>query len=175
MKECTRLSVILALEIIALEIGAYTYAALLYQERSHVLLETGVLCLVSANIGIIVTRPKAQVASSWVIAVGILALSIGVYFLTALEYHERAYTALGIGILCLLGGFAGIIMLRSIAAALSGMMVLGMLALGIGVYFLTILDYHGRAYMVLGTGVLCLLGSLVGSIVTQYKARISDR
>jgi hypothetical protein len=170
MKKFTRLSIVMALEVVALEIGAYTYAALLYKERSRVLLETAILCLFGVIIGTLVTRrSRAQAASLKTIAFGIVAFSIGIFFLTVMEYHERAYTVLGIGILCLLGGFAGVLVLRSMAAVLSGVTLLGFVVLGMGVYFLTALGYHGRAFMVLGTGILCLLGSFVGMFVTQYR------
>ncbi len=170
MKKTSRLSIVIALEIIALEIGAYTYAALLYHDRRHVLLLTGLLCLVAGIIGSVVTRAKAQ-ATSWAILVlGLIALGIGLYFLVDLHYHERAAAAIGIGVLGLLGGLAGLIIPRSRAAALGGMLVLGLVTLSIGLYCLTVLGYHGRAYMVLGTGTLCLLGSLAGFIVIQYRA-----
>lgn len=175
MKKSSRFWIVIALESIALEIGAYTYAALLFQERSHVLLLTGLLCLFAGMIGTVVTRAKAQAHSSAILVLGLVALSIGLYFQVVLDYHERAYTVLGIGILGLLGGFVGIIMPRSRAATLYGLLVLSLVALSIGLYFLTILGYHGRAYMVLGTGTLCLLGSLLGLIVTHYRADTAGR
>ena len=145
MKKTSGLSLVIALEIIALEIGAYTYAALLYHDRRHVLLLTGLLCLVAGIIGTVVTRAKAQATSCAILLLGFL------------------------------GGLAGIIIPRSMAAALGGLLVLGLVTLSIGLYCLTILGYHGRAYMVLGTGTLCLLGSLVGIIVNQYRAHTAGR
>lgn len=85
------------------------------------------------------------------------------------DFHKRAYTTLGIGILGLLGGCGGIILPRSRVAVFYGLLILGLIALSIGLYFLAILGYHGRAYMVLGTGTLCLLGSLFGLIVSHYR------
>ena len=175
MKKTSGLSLVIALEIIALEIGAYTYAALLYHDRRHVLLLTGLLCLVAGIIGTVVTRAKAQATSCAILLLGLIALSIGLYFRVDLHYHERAAAALGIGVLGFLGGLAGIIIPRSMAAALGGLLVLGLVTLSIGLYCLTILGYHGRAYMVLGTGTLCLLGSLVGIIVNQYRAHTAGR
>jgi hypothetical protein len=165
MKKTSRLSL-----VIALEIGAYTYAALLYHDRRHVLLLTVLLCFAAGIIGTVVTRAKAGAASCAILVLGLIALSIGLYFRVDLHYHERAAAALGIGVLGFLGGLAGIIIPRSRAATLGGMVVLGLVILSIGLYCLTVLGYHGRAYMVLGTGTLYLLGSLAGFIVIQYRA-----
>lgn len=170
MKKTSRLSIVIALEIIALEIGAYTYAALLFHDRRHVLLLTGLLCFVAGMIGTVVTRAKAQAASCAILVLGLIALGIGLYFRIHLHYHERTVAALGIGALGFLGGLAGIIIPRSRIAALGGLLALGLVTLSIGLYWLTVLGYHGRAYLVLGTGTLCLLGSLAGFIVIQYKA-----
>jgi hypothetical protein len=170
LHKSTRFWLIIVLEIIALGIGAYTYAALHHHERLHVLLLTGLLCLLAGVIGTIVTHAKTHVLSFAILVLGVIALGIGLYFLAVLGYHERGYLTLGVGILGLLGGFAGMVMHRPIAA-LCGMLVFGIVALSIGLYLKTILDYHGRAYMVLGAGTFCLIGSLAGMIVTQYRAR----
>src|SRR5690242_20719429 len=102
MKKSAKFWIVFTLEVIALEIGAYTYAALSYQERLHVLLLTGLLCLWAAIVGIAVTRSKAQAIPSAILVLGIIALNIGFYFQVSLGYHERAYAALGIGILGLI-------------------------------------------------------------------------
>jgi hypothetical protein len=169
MKKSSRVWMVIALESIALEIGAYTSAALLYQARLKLLVLMGLLCLLAGMIGIVVTRAKAQVPSAVILVLGLVALGIGLYFRLVLHYHERAYTALGIGILGLLGGCGGIILPRSRAAVFYGLLIFGLSALSTGLYFLTILGYHGRAYMVLGTGTLCLLGSLLGLIVSHHR------
>jgi hypothetical protein len=105
MKKISRLSIVIALEIIALEIGAYTYAALLFHDRRHVLLLTALLCLVAGMIGTVVTRAKAQAASCAILVLGLIALGIGLYFRVDLHYHERAAAALGIGVLGFLGAW----------------------------------------------------------------------
>ncbi len=118
VKKSPRFWIVLALEVIALEIGAY--AALFHQEHLQVFLLTSLLCLCAAIIGIAVTRAKAQAISSMILVLGIIAFSIGLYFLT-------------------------------------------------------VLSYHGHAYLMLGTGTLCLLVSLTGTIVTQYRAYTARR
>ena len=170
MKQTARIWTIITLEIIALAIGAYTYAALQYQERLHVVLLTGLLFLLASMIGTVVTRAQAQAASCAIFVLGLLALGIGLYFLVGLHYDERASATLGMGVLGFLGGLAGMILPRSVAAVLGGLLVLGLVILSIGLYCLTVLGYHGRAYMVLGMGILYLLGSCVGIIVSHYRA-----
>ncbi len=170
MKKSIRFFVIIALVVIALEIGAYIYAALFFRERFHVLVITVALCCLGGFLGSIVTRPKAQVVSVGLMIVGLIALGSAFYLLYAFNYHERTYTILGVGILCFLGGLAGII-IRSISDALFGMIVLGIIALSIGLYFLIGLHYHGRAYTMLGIGAAGILGSLITGIIIRYKSR----
>ncbi len=136
MKKTSRLSLVIALEIIALGIVASTYAALLYHDRWHVLLLTGLLCLVAGIIGTVVTRAKALATSCAILVLGLIALGIGLYFRVDLHYDERAAAVLGIGVLGFLGGLAGIIIPRSRAVALGGLLVLGLVTtLSIGLLF----------------------------------------
>jgi len=135
MKKTSRLSLVIALEIIALEIGASTYAALLYHDLQHVLLLTGLLCLVAGMIGTVVTRAKARATSCAILVLGLIALGIGLYFRVDLHYDERAAAALGIGMLGFLGGLAGMIIPRSRAIALGGLLVFGLVPLSIGFLF----------------------------------------
>ncbi len=169
MKKSIRFSVIIALVVIAIEIGAYIYAALFFRERFHVLLITFSLCCLGGFLGSIVTRRKAQIVSVGIMISGLIALSTGLYLLYAFHYHERAYTILGAGILCFLGGLAGTTV-RSISDTLFGMIVLDIVALSIGLYFLIGLHYHGRAYTMLGIGAFGILVSLIISIIIRYKS-----
>src|SRR5258708_12884651 len=130
-------TVIVFLEVIAIEIGVYAYAALNHQEQLHVIILTVGLCLLGGVVGAIVTHSKTQAISFGLIVCGIASLGIGTYFMTSLDYHERAIFTLGIGILCIIGGIAGIIVARSRIAALSGVAVLGIVAFRFGVYFFT--------------------------------------
>ncbi len=166
-------TVIVFLEVIALEIGVYAYAALNHQEQLHVIILTVGLCLLGGVVGAIVTHSKTQAISFGLIVCGIASLGIGTYFMTSLDYHERAIFTLGIGILCIIGGIAGIIVARSRIAVLSGVAGLGIVALSVGIYFLTALGFHNVAYMILGTGVLCLLGGLAGIIIARSRAQVT--
>jgi hypothetical protein len=169
MEKSRRFSNIIALVIIALEIGAYIYAALFFRERFHVFLITLFLCGLGGLLGGIVTRPKALAISVGIMLLGLITFGSGVYLLHAFRVHERAYAILGIGILCFVGGLAGIT-IRSISATLYGMIVLGFIALSIGLYFRVGLNYHGRAYILLGIGAFGILGGLITFIVIRYKS-----
>jgi hypothetical protein len=54
-----------------------------------------------------------------VIALGIIALAVGVYYLTGTGglHPARAYAGIGVGILLLIGGVVGMFMARPKAAA----------------------------------------------------------
>ena len=167
-------SIFVFLEVIALEIGVYAYAALKRQERLHVLILTVSLCLLGGLVGAIVTHSKKQAISFAVIVCGIASLVIGIYFRTSLDYHERAIFTLGVGILCIIGGIARFVIDRSRIAALSGVAGLGIVALSAGIYFLMALKHQYVAYMILGTGILCLLGGLAGIVIGRSKAQASS-
>jgi len=52
-----------------------------------------------------------------VIAVGIIALAVGVYYLTGGLHPARAYTGLGVGVVLLIARVAGMFMTRFKAVA----------------------------------------------------------
>ena len=170
MKISRRFALILALVAIAIGIGVYIYATLFFRERLHVLIITVALCCLSVVLGIIVTRPNMRFVSIGIMILGIVAIGISLYLLHAFQLHERAYTILGIGILCFLGGLAGIIT-QSIITTLSGMVVLGIVALSIG-FNLASLDFHRRAFVVLGIGAFGILCGLIGIIIIQVNSRV---
>ena len=163
----------LALVVIAIGIGVYIYATLLFQERLHVLVITLALCCLSVILGYIVTRPNMQAVSLVLLILGIGAMGVSIYLLHTFQIHERAYTILGIGILCVLGSLAGIFT-QSIIATLFGMVMLGLIAFSIGLN-LASLDYHRRAYVVLGLGAFGILCGLIGIILIQVKSRAASR
>ena len=52
-----------------------------------------------------------------VMALGVIALAVGVYYLTGGQHPARAYTGLGVGVVLLIAGVAGMFMTRSKAVA----------------------------------------------------------
>ena len=173
MKITRRFALMLALVAIAIGIGVYIYATLFFRERLHVLVITLALCCLGAVLGYIVTRPNMQAVSIGLTVLGIGAIGVSIYLLNTFQIHERAYILLGVGILCVLGGFAGIIT-QSIISTLFGMLVLGIVAISIG-FNLASLDFHRRAYVVLGLGAFGILCGLAGIIVIQVKSHAVSR
>lgn len=173
MKIPRRFALILALVTIALGIGVYMYATLFFRERLHVFIATLSLCCLSVVLGYLVTRPKMKAVSIGLMILGIGAIGSSLYLLHAFNIHERAYTILGVGILCFLGGLAGIIT-QSTITTLLGMIMLGIVALSIG-FNLASLDFHRGAYVVLGLGAFGILCGLTSIIIIQVKSRADSR
>ena len=60
---------------------------------------------------------KNPVISYVVIALGIISLAVGVYFLVGGAHPARAYAGLGLGAVLLIGGVVGMFMARPKTAA----------------------------------------------------------
>jgi hypothetical protein len=60
---------------------------------------------------------KNPVISYVVIALGIIVLAVGVYFLVGGAHPARAYAGIGLGAVLLIGGVVGMFMARPKAAA----------------------------------------------------------
>jgi hypothetical protein len=63
--------------------------------------------LLGILIGAMIYRFRRHISYLTTAAIGIVAVCIGIYFMLRLDYHERAYIALGTGCICLLVGVAG--------------------------------------------------------------------
>ena len=103
MKITRRFTLMLALVAIAIGIGVYIYSTLFFRERLHVVMITLALCCLGVVLSYIVTRPNMQAVSIGLMILGIGAMGVSIYLLHAFQIHERAYTILGIGILCASG------------------------------------------------------------------------
>ncbi len=119
-------------------------------------------------------KKKLSAIFSVTMIFGVLVLLIGMYLLTYMNYHERAYTTLGIGVVSFIGSLAGLIARSSrVKTALCyGVIALGMVAFPVAGKYLTYpwASYHQRAYLIMGLGVLCLLGGIGGAITLHPKA-----
>jgi hypothetical protein len=119
-------------------------------------------------------KQKLSAIFSVTIIFGVLVLLIGLYLLTYMNYHERAYTTLGLGVVSFIGSLAGLIARSSrIKTALCyGAIALGMFAFPIAGKYLTypFASYHQRAYIIMGIGVLFLLGGIGGAFTLHPKA-----
>lgn len=110
-----------------------------------------------------------------ILVMGLLILSFGVFLLTVMQYHERAYVFLCTGAACLIGSIAGIIAPQSKvkAAIFYGVIALAILIMTVGVNYLTYhnLQYHQHGYACIAGGIVVLLVGIVGAIVAQPMAR----
>ena len=110
-----------------------------------------------------------------ILVIGLLILAFGVFLLTEMQYHERAYVFLCAGAAALIGGIAGIIAPQSKvkAAIFYGVMALAILIMTVGANYLTYhnLQDHQRGYACIAVGIVVLLVGIVGAIVAQPVAR----
>ncbi len=82
---------LLVLAVLALEVDISFLHVVGEQKRAYVLLGTGLVCLFGSIVGMLVARSKARgMVLSLVFVLGVMALAVGLYFLTTLGYHERA-------------------------------------------------------------------------------------
>lgn len=173
MKLSVRMVVILVLEGVALGTGAYLLSFLNYHERSHVVIGTGILCVVAGIAGMLVTRTKRHPMLYYgTLVFGGVMLCIGLWCRFALHYHERAAIPFGIGVVCLLSGLAGILIARSVISVFVGVITFGVVLTLLGTYFLTALDYHGRAYVAFGAGGICLVGGLIALLIVRRNVAV---
>lgn len=111
------------------------------------------------------------------LVMGFLILAFGVFLLTYMRYHERAYVFLCPGAAGLIGGIAGIIapQAKFKAALFYGVMAFAIVTMTVGVNYLT---YHSiqdqqRGYACIAGGIIILLVGIVGAIIAQPMARIA--
>ena len=112
-----------------------------------------------------------------ILVMGLLILSFGVFLLTVLQFHERAYVFLCTGAAGLIGGIAGIIAPQSKVkvAIFYGVMALAILIMTVGANYLT---YHNiqdqqRGYACIVGGIVILLVGIIGAIVVQPMTRLA--
>lgn len=112
-----------------------------------------------------------------ILVIGLLILTFGIFLLTYMQYHERAYVFLCSGAACLIGGIAGIIAPQSKVkvAIFYGVMALAILIMTVGANYLTYhtMQDHQRGYLCIAVGMLVLLIGITGAIVAQPMARLA--
>lgn len=111
------------------------------------------------------------------LVLGLLILAFGVFLLTYMRYHERAYVFLCPGAAGLIGGIAGIIapQAKFKAAIFYGVMAFAIVTMTVGVNYLTYhsIENHQHGYICIAGGIIILLVGIVGAIVAQPMARLA--
>jgi hypothetical protein len=166
---------LLVLESFALLVGGVTYIALLREDHRHVWIMTIGLCVAAWLVATLVSKVKTWVTHGVLIALGIAFVGLGLFAIRILAYHERAGLALGLGIITMLGGLAGILWRRSLSAAFSGLVVMGGIALAIGLYFLKYHDPDYRRPLILELVIasFCILAGIVGVAIARHRERMA--
>jgi hypothetical protein len=159
-----------------------------YHERAYVFLGLGAAGFIGGIAGIIVARSKIKVALGYgVIALGMMGIPVGLNYL-ANRYGPAPNDAHGVIVLALsivaiLGGIVGALMVQPKGgmATVSSVIMLGVLAssgivaLIVGMIYLVVLEHQGRAYSLLGAGVVCLIVGIACGVFAQRKVRTTLR
>lgn len=112
---------------------------------------------------------KQTITFSLLTVFGAIALLVGIYLIIFMQYHERAYSFLGLGAACFIGGFAGIAAARAkVKTAISySAIALGMVGLLVGLNYLTYTNHIDRGYIVLTLSSIAILAGIAGGLLAQ--------
>ena len=110
--------------------------------------------------------------------IGIVSLLLGLFLIIVVNYHERAYIFLGLGVGCIIGGITGLIQIRKkFKAGLSyGLIALGTMGIVVGLNYLV--DRYGsspnfaHAVLVLSISAATIIVGIFGAWTVQSKAGI---
>lgn len=155
-----------------------------YHERAYVFLALGAGCFIGGIAGIVLVGQKAKIALGYgMIALGMVSFVIGINYLIG-SYgpgpnQAHAVLVIIVSIIVFLIGIIGALIAQPRAgiAALLSVITLGVIgsigitALIVGTVFLSVLDYPKYAYLLLGTGTLCLSGGIICAIFAQRKVK----
>lgn len=112
-----------------------------------------------------------------ILIIGFLLLALGIFLVTYMRYHERAYVFLCSGAAGLIGGIAGVIASHAKVktAIFYGVMAFAIITVTVGVNYLTYhsLQNHQLGYICIVGGSIILLAGIIGAIVAQPMARIA--
>ena len=174
--------------VVALLLGLALIIFAHYHERAYVFLGLGAGGFIGGIAGIVGAGSKVKVAVSYgMIALGIMGMIVGLNYLIS-RYGPSPNQAHGdiviaFSIIAITAGIrealiaqpedgmhaiASVIMLGVIAS-------IGLVALTVGTIYLVVLHYHGHAYLLLGTGAVCLLGGIACGIFAQSNVKVTSR
>lgn len=158
-----------------------------YHERAYIFLILGAAGFIGGIAGFVGEGSKVRAALSYgAIAFGMMGLIIGLNYLTnrygPSPNQGRGEIVLAMSCIAILAGIAGALFAQPnvSVAALSSVFMLGVIAsLGVatltaGTVYLLVLQSYKHAYLLLGTGTVCLLAGIACGVIAQSKVRTSS-
>jgi len=119
--------------------------------------------------------PKQALTFSAIVVFGVAALLVGVILIIYAHYHERAYSFLGLGAACFIGGIAGIVVAapKVKVAVCYGIIAMGMIGVLVGVIYLShhFASYQERGHIVIALSIIAIVGGITGALLAQPGAR----
>ncbi len=186
-KQVLPFAVVTVFGIAALLLGLALIIFAHYHERAYVFLGLGAAGFIGGIAGIVGVGSKVKAALSYgVIALGIMAMIVGVNYLTNIYGPSPNQThgdiVIALSIVTILAGIVGalIVQPKGGIAAFSSVIMLGVIAsmgivvLIVGTIYLVVLRYQG-AYPLLGAGTVCLIVGIACGIFAQSRARTTSR
>jgi hypothetical protein len=183
-KQPITFAVITVVGLSAILLGLALIILVQYHERAYAFLGLGAGGFIGGIAGIIVVGPKVRAALGYgAIALGMVGIIVGLNYLTSRYGPEpnqaRGYLVIALSVIAILAGTieALIVQAKAGLAAFSSVLTLGVIAaIGItaliaGIIYLTVLDYSGHAYLLLGIGTVCLTGGIVCGIFSQRRIK----
>ena len=163
-----------------LAFGVFLLIFMHYHERAYIFLGTGAACLIGGIAGLLTVQEKVKTAIFYAItAFSIIGMTVGFNYLTYrfISDQQRGYAVVAVAGLFLIVGVVGAIVTqpRARLAACFSALTLGVIAssgiaaLLIGSHLLTVHRYHKDAYMIIAAGIICFLGGIAISALTQRK------
>jgi len=159
-----------------------------YHERAYIFLGLGAGGFIGGIAGIVGAGSKIKAALSYgVIALGMMGMIIGLNYLTnsygSAPNQTRGDIIIALSIVAILAGIVGALIVQSKGgmAAFSSVIMLGVIAsigivaLIVGTIYLVVLEHQGHAYLLLGTGAVCLLSGITCGTFAQSRVRATSR
>ncbi len=159
-----------------------------YHERAYVFLGLGAGGFIGGIAGTVGAGSKVKAALSYgMIALGMMGMIVGLNYLAdrygSAPNQTHGHIVIALSLVAILGGIVGALIAQpkgGIAAFSSVIMLgviasIGIVALTVGTIYLVVLQSQGHAYLLFGTGAVCLIGGIACGIFTQSRAKATWR
>lgn len=158
-----------------------------YHERAYIFLALGVASFIGGIAGLVETGSKVKATLSYgAIALGMMGIIIGLNYLVSRygpppnQIHGNIVIVTSL--ITILAGIVGALLTQpkgGMTAFLSVIMLgviasLGIVVLIVGTIYLVVLKSQGHAYLLLGTGMVCLISGIICGIFAQSRARATS-